>query len=182
MQFDRIRLWFIFLGIPKDLQREIYRRWISLGYLPLTEFAPYAAYVMKIEVFFQVALAASLISSQRPSNRVDIGYLFYLPFSMVFISSDRLHERLAPLFMRNDQEFVWGKDLKTDLAKLNKYYSELPNSIKEKGIMSFASGSPREGEFLITRLWDIYLSSWREKNVIPKEAVEDSKLKQKLKR
>ena len=66
-------------------------------------------------VFFQVALGAGLIGGERPSNRTDIAYLFYLPFSMVFVSSDDLHRRTAPLFMRPDQAFVWGIDLKPAL-------------------------------------------------------------------
>lgn len=176
MQFERIRLCFLFLGVPKNIQRHIFRRWISAGYPPLTEFAPYAAYVMEVEVFFQVAMASSLISSQRASNRIDIGYLFYLPFSQVFISADKLHKRCAPLFLRHDQEFVWGTDLKADLAKLNRTYSDLPDSTKEKGVMSFAAEPPMEGEFLITRLWDRHLTNWREKKQIPKEAIEDSRL------
>ena len=53
--------------------------------------------------FFQIALGAGLIGGERPSNRTDIAYLFYLPFAMVFASSDNLHRRLAPLFMRPDR-------------------------------------------------------------------------------
>jgi len=49
MQFDRVSLWFLFLSIPKNLQREIIKRWISIDYPPLTEFAPYASYVGSAE-------------------------------------------------------------------------------------------------------------------------------------
>jgi len=133
-------------------------------------------------VFFQVALAADLISSQRPSNRIDIGYMFCLPFSMVFISSDRLHKKCAPLFLRKDQEFVWGEDLKTDLARINQFYSKLPNSVKENGIMSFASGPPKDDEFLVTRLWDRHLPGWREKLELPKAGVDDARLKARINR
>jgi len=38
---------------------------------------------------------------------------------MVFVSSDDLHRRTAPLFMRPDQAFVWGIDLKQALKAIN---------------------------------------------------------------
>ena len=65
---------------------------------------------------FHIAIAAHLISPERPSNRTDIAYLFYLPFCMMFVSSDKLHRETANLFLRADQEFVWGLDLKDDLT------------------------------------------------------------------
>jgi len=182
MMFDRIRLCFLFLGVPRRIQHQVLKRWITAGYPPLTNYAPYAAYVMMVEVFFQVALRANLISSERVSNKIDIGYLFYLPFSMIFVSSDRLHARCAPLFLRDDQEFVWGEDLKADLKKLNNYYSALPNTIKEKGIMTFASEPPCEGEYLVTSLWDRNFPGWRErkKKHIPKEAIENAEFIEEL--
>jgi hypothetical protein len=57
------------------------------GKAPLHEYAPYAAFVLTIEVFFHIALAAGLISPDRASNRTDIAYLFYLPFCTTFVST-----------------------------------------------------------------------------------------------
>jgi hypothetical protein len=153
-----------FLNIPWDKNEEIFARWRSSGFVKsLEQFAPYAGHVLTVELFFQIALASGLISSERPSNRVDIAYLFYLPFCMVFVSSDRLHKRCAPLFLRSYQEFVWGPDLKQDLAKLNQYYSYMPDSEKEKGILSFANYPPKEGGFLTTQIWDRHFPHWRKK-------------------
>ncbi|MHB9026540.1 MAG: hypothetical protein ACYC7E_20585 [Armatimonadota bacterium] len=128
--------------------------------LSLPEFAPYAAFIMTIEVFFYIALASSLISGERPSNHIDISYMFYLPFSMIFVSSDKLHRLCAPLFLRTDQQFVWGPELKEDLLKVNNHYNTLSKEIKEQGIFVFAD-SPPEDNFLITSLWDHHLSDWR---------------------
>ena len=68
-------------------------------------------------MFFQIALGAGLIGTERPSNRIDIVYLFYLPFSQVFVSTDNLHRRAAAFFLRTDQSFIWGPDLKAHLKK-----------------------------------------------------------------
>ncbi len=157
-----MKLAFLFIKVPQQLHQPVLDCWGSFSYRPLVEHAPYAAYVLTVEIFFQIALAARLISSERPSNRVDIAYLFYLPFCMIFVSSDRLHRRCAPLFQRGDQEFVWGQHLKEGLRELNGYYSKLPDSTKEKGVMSFAHHPPKEGDFLVGQLWDRHLPQWRE--------------------
>lgn len=142
------------------------------------DYAPYAAHVLTVEVFFQIALAANLISSQRPSNRVDVAYLFYLPLCMVFISWDGLHQRCAPLFLREDQDFIWGPDLKSELQRLDCHFAALPETTKEKGIMAFAHYPPGNDASLIVRLWDRHLPRWRQ--VLRKEEVTEPAKNEKL--
>lgn len=77
--FDRIALALQFLDIPRGLHQRIIERWSIIGYPALTDYSPYVAHVLEVEIFFQIALAANLISSERASNRTDIAYLFYLP-------------------------------------------------------------------------------------------------------
>ena len=74
----------------------------------------------------------SQIGSERKSNMVDIAYLYYLPFCMVFTSRDDLHVRSVPFFLRTDQSFVHGDDLKADLKLLDEYYDVLPEETKDK--------------------------------------------------
>jgi hypothetical protein len=38
---------------------------------------------------------------------------------MIFTSGDRLHENISPLFLREDQEFLWAPKLKEDLGRLD---------------------------------------------------------------
>lgn len=157
-----MRLMHTFLNIPWQFNDQIFARWRKAAFPPLTKHSPYAAYVLTIELFFQIALASDLVSAGRPSNRVDIAYLFYLPFCMAFVSSDRLHRRCAPLFLRHDQEFIWGFDLKQDLARLDSYYAQQPASAKEKGIMSLAGVPPKDGDFLVAMIWDRLFPNWRQ--------------------
>jgi hypothetical protein len=98
-------------------------------------------------------MAASQIGSERKSNKVDIEYLYYLPFCMVFTSRDDLHVRSAPLFLRADQSFIHGDDLKADLKRLDEYYDALPEETKKQSIYSFAAYPPDDDSFLVTRLW-----------------------------
>ncbi|MFQ5852192.1 MAG: hypothetical protein ACE5JU_16615 [Candidatus Binatia bacterium] len=157
-----LRLGCALLGVPHDIRQEALGRWQAAGTPPLPGFASYAAHVVSVDLFFYLALASDLISRERPSNKIDLAYLYYLPFSMVFASNDKLHARVVPLFLREDQEFVNGVDLKADLKKLDEYYSQLPEEVRRQGVTKFASWPPFEGDFLVTRLFDRFLPRWRE--------------------
>src|SRR5690606_36178733 len=137
-------------------------RWRESGRKSFPETAPYAAYLVTVEVFFQIALAADQIGANRKSNRTDMAYLFYLPFCDIFVSSDRLHERCVPHFLRGDQRFVWGPDMKEDLKRLVARYKKLPEVQKRRGLHSFASTPPRDDDDgLIAKLWDMQGRDWR---------------------
>jgi hypothetical protein len=156
-----MNLLFDTLEIPSKYRRQILERWSICGYPRLQEHAPYCAHVLTVEVFFRLALSANLISSDRPTNRVDISYLHYLPFCDAFISSDRLHRSCAPLFIRGNQMFVWGLDLKSDLKQLNKHYLELPEATRNAGIMAFARTPPVDTAPLVVQIWDHTHPAWR---------------------
>ena len=62
--------------------------------IPLTTVAPYAASVLRLYLTFVGAIATHQLGP-RPSHYIDLQYLFYAPFCMVFTSNDNLHEPLA---------------------------------------------------------------------------------------
>jgi len=173
---DRIQFVFTALNIPESLFLIVYNRWGLNGCPPLKSFAPYAAYVLTIEVFFYIAAAANLISHKKVNDKVDLTYLFYLPFCMVFVSSDNIHRRCAPLFMRDDQVFVWGPDLKEDLKRIDDYFDRLPESEKEKGLYAIANRPPPDENFLVATLWDRFQPGWRliPANSLPQKGSEAS--------
>ena len=160
--FERLKLAYLFLAVPKEHHQSIMMRWTFSNCPPLSIYAPYAAHVLTVDVFFQTALAANHISTDRASNRLDIAYLYYLPFCQVFVSSDKLHRTCASLFMRDDQSFIWGQDLKSALSELNRHYSTLPDNEKEKGLMHIAPYPPLELNSIVSQLWDKHLPNWRE--------------------
>jgi hypothetical protein len=148
-----VRLAAITLSIPDQFHIHILRQWAGCDRPSLHEFAPYAAFVFATEIFFQIALAANLISTDRVSNRTDAAYLAYLPFSIVFVSSDKLHRKCAGHFLRENQSFVWGPDLKADLQKLCQHYRHLPQEELEKGLLSFARFPPQGIDSLVYDIW-----------------------------
>jgi hypothetical protein len=150
---DRLKLAMLTLGLPKEAEEYIAAEWKESGFKPLSEYAPVAAHVLSVEFFFQIALGASLINPGRRSNRIDVAYLSYAPFCMVFVSGDNLHRKVAPHFLRNDQSFVWGPDLKADLQRLVEKYKSLPDDTQELGLIEFAHLPPDEEQYLITGLY-----------------------------
>jgi len=140
-----------------DWGDQVFARWKSLGQPPIRDFSPYLTYVLTVDLFFYLGMAASQIGSDRKSNKADIAYLYYLPFCMVFTSRDNLQIRIAPLFLRNDQSFVHADDLKADLKRLDEFYDALPEDVKRKGVYSFAAYPPKDDSFLVTQLWNKHM-------------------------
>lgn len=70
------------LGIPRKYHQKLVQRYQISGFPALSYYAPYAAHVIKVEVFFHICISRGFISADRPSNKIDIAYLHYLPFAM----------------------------------------------------------------------------------------------------
>lgn len=103
---------------------QIFGQWNQLGKPLIKEFAPYAFHCLRVDTLFLFGLASDLIGT-RPTNRVDIEYLYYLPFGHVFTSNDKVHKNLAPLLLRDDQKFIAGPDLKQDLKNIVEFLNNL---------------------------------------------------------
>ena len=80
----------------------------------------------------------------------------------MFVSNDRLHQRCVSLFLRSDQEFVWGPDLKANLGQINEYYLGLPDGTREEGVYSFADEPPAVGNQAVRDLWTRLLPKWQD--------------------
>jgi hypothetical protein len=152
-RFRTLKTAFVLLGLPQSRFPGVQRRWTSMGGPRLTDFAPYTAHCLLVDVFFHVAVDKKMIAPERASNRVDMAYLYYLPFSMMFVSNDKLHRRTVPLFLNDQQLFVIGDELKRDLAALDDYYSGRPEEEREQGLFRLAAYPPEDDSFLTTRIW-----------------------------
>lgn len=172
------------LQVPEKIRREIIKRWQDNGWQAFEEFSPYAAHVMKVDLFFYLGLDKGLIGKERASsNKVDISYLYYLPFCHVFVSNDRLHKRIAPLFIESDQTFIPGEELKKDFRKINDFYLKLPQEDKDLGIFGFAQHPPTEIDTLVGKLHDKNLIPWRKRAKKTKKGLpyQDPKFFERLK-
>lgn len=154
------------LGLKNKQRDEALSLWRRAGCRPLRTHAPYAAHVLEIEMFFQLALTSSLISADRPSNRVDIAYLYYLPFAHFLVSSDKLHRSSTQAIAGTDR-FVWGPDLKKDLQAINLAFQSTTPQERESGLSVIAPHPPDTGESLVIDLWDKFTPAWRRIKEVP---------------
>jgi hypothetical protein len=68
--------------------------------------------------------------------------------------------------LRGDQEFVAAEDLKAALRALNDHYLALPESERNKSIQEIAPYPPKDGDNLVTGLWDRHWPGWREPKTV----------------
>lgn len=151
------------LGVPELSGRDVMARWGAAGRPALEAFAPYTTHVFKVDLLYYLGIDRGFISGERPSNKADMAYLYYLPFSMLFTSGDNLHRRTVPLFLRCDQSFAEAAAFKAALRELDDYYDQFPNEVKELGVMVFAHYPPPELNNLVVELWDKHMRpDWRD--------------------
>lgn len=122
---DRQAFWLKFIAeefdIPARNVSVTFARWRDAGKPPMEMFAPYSFYCCRVRLFFILALLSDLIGAT--THEVDLQYLYYLPFTRVFVSSDRFHRRVVPLFMKEGQRYWQGTDLKVDLKRILEHYA-----------------------------------------------------------
>jgi hypothetical protein len=161
------------LGVPGQTARDALARWEAAGRPTLDTFAPYTTHVFKVDLLYYLGVDRGFISGDRPSNKVDMAYLYYLPFCMLFTSGDNLHRRTAPLLLRPNQSFVEAAAFKAALKELDGYYDRLPAEIKALGVMAFAHYPPAELDNLVVQLWDKHLRpGWRDSAQTPQQVLE----------
>ncbi len=112
--------------VDQDLQTKIHNRWLNNGMPNLHKFAPYAYYCYWVYATFLTGVSLSLLGTRR-TNLIDVEYVFYLPFCMVFSSGDKFHEQFAPVFLNDDQKFVKSQELKNDLSSILEILRGIPN-------------------------------------------------------
>jgi len=147
------------LGIPENLHGRIITAWKAAGRLQLGIYAPYANHVVRVEMFFFMALARELIAPHPNTNKIDISYLYYLPFCKVFTSGDKFHSRIATLFLQPDQMFVKPDELKADLKMIADMWDATD---KSAGTANFIRHPPRGKGLVSERIWDHCIPNWRE--------------------
>ena len=114
------------LGMP-EVTAWVQNDWVQKR-RPLLRNVPYFIFMLSINIFFCLVVPTELLRDMKASHQIDLAYLYYLPFCMVFTSKDGFHAQIVPLFLDPFQTFVHGEDLKSELKKLNEHYSRLPES------------------------------------------------------
>ncbi|MNS05456.1 hypothetical protein D3C72_368560 [compost metagenome] len=146
-----------------DTTARIKARWEKKEFDTLATFAPYAFYCFRMITLFYFGLARNLIGT-RATNRVDMEYGFYLPFAMCFASNDHFHSNFIPLFLRPDQSFIEGKELKGDLKSFADEWSTLDDVKKKRWLVQNGSYPPARAESITNQLWQQHCKPREEVN------------------
>jgi len=120
-------------GFDQPFANRVFLRWEGLSMKSVKLFAPYALYCFKANLTFYLGLIGNLLGT-RPTNRVDLEYVYYLPFCTAFSSKDNFHKVLVPLFLEPNQRFISGEVLKADLSKLrdDEFAKNLDGPLQDK--------------------------------------------------
>jgi hypothetical protein len=143
------------------------RRWNRSGRPHPPRFLPYTTFVARLEAIFMFGLHAGVVTT-RPTNRIDIEYFKYLPFTEVFSSGDQLHANLFPVFAHRRQSFISAVDLKAALREMADHYDALSDDEKKLGTMTYADYPPAKMDNAITKLFDQRFPTWRGGANMPK--------------
>jgi hypothetical protein len=115
---SRHRAWILFLlaqlNVSSRVRTGILNRWETSESPSIETFSPYAYFCLRALLMVLILWVHKMTKSEA-NNLIDVQYLYYVPFCEVFASFDSLHRRVAPLLMREDQQFLWGTDFKKTL-------------------------------------------------------------------
>ena len=143
-------------NINIDMQLETRKRWNAKGKPFIIEFSAYSFYCLKVRFIFIIALINNVIST-RPTNIIDLEYLYYLPFCWVISSNDKFHKKLIYSLLNNSQFFFDGIKLKNDLKKIvnerNKIKCEIEKTEWDNNYKDFP---PQHIDTLTLKICDKY--------------------------
>lgn len=84
----------------------------------LSSHAKYATYCLKVLMIVAMCWKANSIRTKSGGTLNDTSYLMYLPFAKVFVSNDKLHQRIVPVLLEDQQQFLDGDTVKSELKLL----------------------------------------------------------------
>ncbi len=130
---------------------EVFKNWLNKGRPLLAEILPFVMHCLKVDLLFHFGLQSELIGT-KPTNKVDLEYLYYLPFCNIFSSNDKIHKQLAPLLVKKYQRFIIGSELKGDLKMIVEFMEKEDEATNKE----FASRPPIIEDSLTFQLWKYF--------------------------
>lgn len=151
-------------------------RWKAKGSPLFSEFCPYAFYFYRCSIIFYVGLGKGhILTSKSAKTHLDMKYIYYLPFCMVFISSDKFQLNFAKFFVRKNQSIIRGCDLKKDLNHATEYFQNLTKEQKKIITGEFGNYPPDQGAPLTALIWnDHMMPRPKEKGNVPELSKEQN--------
>lgn len=139
-------------AFPQEIAAQVFYRYEQAKPILISDFAPYALYCYRIFMLFQLSIYRG-ITTPRRTDIIDLQYLYYLPFVTIFTSHDRFHKTFAPLFLREDQQFILGNDLKSDLKSIVKLRDAVLDKELDEWMEVHKNSPPEQPDSFTHRTW-----------------------------
>lgn len=123
-QFELLQFLVKLANVSVENSTKIFNRWNNCDMPEIKHFSKYGYYCMKVYLIFWWALYSKLVGP-RSTHCVDLHYLYELPFCRIFSSNDKFHKNLSRLLLTDEQIFISGQDLKSDLRRIEEYVDSL---------------------------------------------------------
>jgi hypothetical protein len=149
------------LGLPEPARALIRNRWTLMGKPHFRAFAEYAFYFQRLGSVFWIGVTSGLIPTSKKAKALcDVQYLNYLPFAHAFCTNDRFQHELGQHFLREEQEFIWGKDLKKDLGIIASCYGHMTEEERKYYRLHFGNYPPPIMGSITHMLWQKFMKPW----------------------
>ena len=130
----------------------IFSRWEQTESKKMEDFSRFAFHCCKVKLFFDFALSSGLVGT-RSTNILDLQYLYYLPFCLLFSTNDKFQLQIAPFLIAENQKVILGSELKSDLKFLVDYCETLDDPKDKARVLK---EPPQLTQSLTYQLWSEY--------------------------
>lgn len=154
-QLTTLQLFIEEFSISASKASQIFYRWEISTDKSIQNFAPYALHCMRTRFLFYIALRNGIITT-RPTNWLDLEYLYYLPFCRVFLSNDKFHDEIVPYLINKNQLYIKGNLMKEDLKKI----IEIKKQLTGKELLRAEKEPPHNPELLAYKIWSEMYADW----------------------
>lgn len=122
---------------------EVKLRWQTERRPSFMDFSKYAFFCYRLGSMFWIGVTSGLIpTSKHEKAIIDYEYIYYLPFVHAFCSKDNFQREFASLFLRDNQDFIWGDDLKADLQVISSFNKNMTDAEKKYYAINFGHYPP----------------------------------------
>lgn len=138
---------------PREYQIKVMNRWFAEKKPFITDFAPYAAFCLRVELLWAIGHSNPRLFKVDRNDRKDLQYCYYLPHCEIFASKDKKHARLVPILQQTSQSFVDGDELKKDLARLSERWNDLSKEQQIREQAERGDAPPENEDSIVYQLW-----------------------------
>ncbi len=140
-------------GFTNEFMWKVFKDWYMAGAPMFETYAPYAFFCLRASFLWALGMSNSGLFAPDENDRKDLEYLYYLPFTELFSSDDRKHKRLVPYLLKENQKFVPGAKLKSDLTRLTTEWNLLSREEQIKTNAVRGTAPPENEESVVYQLW-----------------------------